>query len=375
MTKTTGLNVLVAMPLGEFGGGAEQMLINYLAYRNQDSSVHLHILFFSSGKLADSVQDLGYPTRVIHAGRIREIGRLMGIQRKVSQLIEEWQINCVLAWMPKACAYVALPARLGRKPLFIWRHDIPTSLDRLDRLVLRYGRPVSVACSSEIANRALQRFGFKGFSLQAIHPGVAPVPFDGNAVNVIRDMVLGGREGVIIGTVARLQPWKRVDLFLKAMADLKGRVPNVKTLVVGGESHGLSKGHADELKRLGKQLLGDDVIFAGEQRNVGDWLQAMDVFVLPSDAEPFGIALVEALIAGKPIVACAGGGPEEIVCNDSLGILLPATPNPQDMAVAIEKLLDPAVRSKARTVNPMSAARFAPELMASRIDQWLATAP
>lgn len=368
------MNAMVVMPLGEFGGGAERMLYNYLAHRRQDGSLRVFVVFLSPGKLADSVREMGYPTAIVSAGRVRELGRLLATQHSVGQLIDTWSIDRVLAWMPKACAYVALPARIRGVPLLIWRHDIPTSLDRLDKLVLRYGRPRSMACSSEAANRALQACGVSGVSTLAIHPGVAPVPFDTESVQVIRGTFLGNSRGPVVGTVTRLQPWKRVDLLLQSAALLKVRFPEVKVLVVGGESHGLSKGHAAQLQSLGRQLIGDDALFVGEQSNVGDWLQVMDVFVLPSNCEPFGIALVEALLAGKPVVACSGGGPDEIVGDEGIGVLLSTSPTPEDMAAAITRLLDPRARSRARTVNPKSAARFSPEQMAIRIDEWLTTA-
>ena len=60
----------------------------------------------------------------------------------------------------------------------------------------------------------------------------------------------------------------------------------------------------------------------GVQRNVPEWMQAMDVVVHASEREPFGIVVVEAMALGKPVVATRPGGPEEIITHDSDGQLV-----------------------------------------------------
>jgi|GEM_PF-6350350 len=366
------MNVLIAMPLGEFGGGAERMLLNYLsARRTQNSQLNISLVFLSPGSLVEEVQKLGYTAIVLSAGRVRQIHRLLYVQYRLGLLIAAWKIHRVLAWMPKACAYVTFPARMRQVPLYLWRHDIPWQLDRLDKWVFRYGRPAAVACSSRFAEQALQSSTVREVHSCAIHPGVERHPYNPTVVKEIRSTLLDQSGGVIVGTVTRLQPWKRVDLFLRAAAELKQSVSEVKALIVGGESHGLSSGHEAELRALGYQLLGDNAIFVGEQRDVGNWLQAMDVFVLPSEGEPFGMALVEALMSGKPVVACGGGGPEEILSPSTVGRLLPANPSPAELARAMEDMLDPALREDAKVVNQEEGKRFSTGAMATKIDEWL----
>ncbi|MFB5189224.1 glycosyltransferase family 4 protein [Alicyclobacillus fastidiosus] len=365
------MNVLVVMPLGEFGGGAEQMLYTYLASRKGDTKVKLHVLFLSPGGLVEAIRQMGYPVAVISAGRVREVRRLVQVQSEVGKLLDTWQIERVLAWMPKAGIYVSLPTKQRRIPLFVWRHDIPSFLSRLDRWVLQFNRPAGLACSSELACRALQRTLRNSVEATSIHPGTPPLSYRPSEVMNIRRSVLQGEPGIIVGTVARLQPWKRIDLFLQSIALLHRTFPEVRALVVGGESHGLSKGYSSELHALGKELLGDAVVFAGEQRNVGDWLQAMDVFVLASQGEPFGISLVEALLAGKPVVACAGGGPEEIIDHHTVGTVVSRDPGPEEMAKAIGPFLQPEVRERAKQQNPIRGGAFSPHAMANRIDNWV----
>ena len=76
----------------------------------------------------------------------------------------------------------------------------------------------------------------------------------------------------------------------------------------------------------------------GVQRNVPEWMQAMDVVVHASEREPFGIVVVEAMAIGKPVVATRPGGPEEIITHGSDGQLVTWN-KPDEMAEAILKYL------------------------------------
>ena len=72
----------------------------------------------------------------------------------------------------------------------------------------------------------------------------------------------------------------------------------------------------------------------GKQRNVPEWMQAMDVIVHASDREPFGIVVVEAMALGKPVIATKPGGPEEIIEHKKSGLLIPFN-DPHALAEAV----------------------------------------
>jgi glycosyltransferase involved in cell wall biosynthesis len=78
---------------------------------------------------------------------------------------------------------------------------------------------------------------------------------------------------------------------------------------------------------------------AGLQRNVPEWVQAMDVFVHASDQEPFGIVIIEAMALGKPVIAGNAGGPTEII-TDGVNGLLTAYDDAEALTEAILRYLD-----------------------------------
>jgi glycosyltransferase involved in cell wall biosynthesis len=97
-------------------------------------------------------------------------------------------------------------------------------------------------------------------------------------------------------------------------------------------------------ERVNSSGLAGAVHLLGFRTDAFALLNASDVFVLPSFAEPFGLVLLEAMAFSKPVVAVDRGGPSEIVVNGSTGLL---APSPDAAAIAdalMEVLADPALQ-------------------------------
>jgi glycosyltransferase involved in cell wall biosynthesis len=88
------------------------------------------------------------------------------------------------------------------------------------------------------------------------------------------------------------------------------------------------------------------VTFTGFREDVERVMAALDVFVVSSSAEGFSLTTVQAMAAGLPVVATRCGGPEEILRNGELGVLVP-TRSPEALADAVQRLVDrPAERRR-----------------------------
>ncbi|MFZ4589880.1 MAG: glycosyltransferase family 4 protein [Ignavibacteria bacterium] len=127
-----------------------------------------------------------------------------------------------------------------------------------------------------------------------------------------------GIEGeIIIGSSANIRIWKRLDKIVYLMNKLKNN--NVKAIIVGD---GPCK---SELIKLAEELnLKDRIIFIDKTNNIADYLQIMDIFILPSDnSESFGNSAVEALGWGIPtFVYSDGGGLTEHIINNETGFIV-----------------------------------------------------
>ena len=147
----------------------------------------------------------------------------------------------------------------------------------------------------------------------------------------------------LAGVVSRLEaPRKGHHIFLDAMARLAARYPDVHGVLIGD-----GPGRAALEQRARALGLAGRITFAGTQRDVKAWLAALDLFVLPSLHEGFPMAIVEAMAAGRPIIATAVAGVPDLVVDGETGRLVP----PGDavaLAAALEKLLD----------DPVCARRF-----------------
>ena len=148
------------------------------------------------------------------------------------------------------------------------------------------------------------------------------------------------KEGLVLGIVATLRSWKGHDYLLEALAALKR--PDVKLLIVG---HGPQ--HENIQRRIDELGLTDQVVMPGNQDTVRPWLQAMDLFVLPSYAnEGVPQSILQAMLCGLPAISTPVGSIEEAVHHEQTGLIVPPKDS-EALKVAIETLLDsPELRAQ-----------------------------
>lgn len=126
------------------------------------------------------------------------------------------------------------------------------------------------------------------------------------------------KDHAVIGTIARFTPDKGHDILLQALYEILKEKPNVQLVFVGDGKQRYKI--IDLTQRLG---LTDNVIFIKSQLNTVNILSVMDVFMFtPRRKEGLGIALLEALASGKPVVATNVGGIASIVRDGVNGFLV-----------------------------------------------------
>lgn len=145
-------------------------------------------------------------------------------------------------------------------------------------------------------------------------------------------------DATVVGAVGRLTYQKAPEDFL-AMIDHLGRPGVVGVWVGGGEL-------AEQVARLADAKPAGRIVLAGERQDVPEILPAFDVFMLPSRYEGLPTAVVEAMVAGVPVVATAVNAVGDVVVPGETGLLVP--PQRPDLAAdAVRYLLDqPAVAAR-----------------------------
>ncbi len=167
--------------------------------------------------------------------------------------------------------------------------------------------------------------------------------------------------GAIVGIVATLRPVKRHDLFLRALATVRERDPNVKGLVVGGDG-----GTRRATERLAKRIgLEGAVHFAGGVSDSKPFVRALDILAVCSDSEGFPNVVLEAMACGKPVVSTRVPGAEDAVVHGGTGLLVP-TGDGAALADALTRILGDAelretmghaARERVRSFSVRAAAR------------------
>lgn len=210
-----------------------------------------------------------------------------------------------------------------------WHHRL------VDRLTVQAAHAVT-CCSEAVRQFLLWRIGGGPQKYIVIHNGVSTARFCSLPTLYRSDMGLQGRTPVV-GTICRLvEPKKGLTVLLKAIAELSRPTgsPPCQLLIVG-EGPAL-----EQLQKFSFECrLQDWVLFSGMRRDIDRMLAIMDIFVLPSLYEGFGISIIEAMAAGKAVIATAVGGIPEIIVDGQTGVLVPPN-DPVALAVAIKDLLD-----------------------------------
>jgi glycosyltransferase involved in cell wall biosynthesis len=353
----------------EVGGGAEEALLDLLRFLDRDrfqpllivadradwlrgvdlEGVEVHRLFGEQPEvLARSRETLGdlWPN-------LRSLGHSLGPVGQVWRAIRRSRADVVHTNSLKTHVLGGVAARLCGRPLIWDVRDIlpPGPARRMLLAVARLTRPHLVAMSQAVADSLRPA----GCATTVVHGGRSPEHFVRcEPAPELREELGLSPEDLVIAVVARLTPWKGHMVLLDAFRAVHREHPRARLLVVGAPTF-WDPGYEATLRERAAELgCGEAVRWLGFREDIPQLLALSDLMVLPSDTEPFGIVIVEGMIAGKPVVVCDTGGPPEIVADDETGLVVP-TWQVGPLADAICALLsDPA---RARRMGEAGRAR------------------
>jgi glycosyltransferase involved in cell wall biosynthesis len=271
---------------------------------------------------------------------------------RLARLARQLDVDIVHTNGLKAHILGGLAGRLIRRPV-VWhlRDFLPRGLS--GRVFRRSARslPALVFTVSDAVTADLQTLGPRPVPVVRLYDPIDITRFEpGLSTNHMREELFLGAETPLVGMVAHLTPWKGHEDFLRIAQIVGDAMPRVRFLVAGGPIYetGGHSGYAESLRtRAGELGLGDKVIFLGSRDDVPKILASLDVLVhCPTAPEPYGLVVIEAMAAQRPVVAASAGGIPEIVQHDITGLLT----EPGDIggfAAAVLRLLgDSALRCR-----------------------------
>jgi len=366
-------------------GGAEL----FLADLAQACAAWSRVVLLEEGPFVDMLRNRGVIVESValpvDAKRLSKSAGISSMLQVAPQLLKFYRevrrrlegANLIYCNTPKAIVLGGLVARTTRRNLVVHLHDLLTeehfsgmNLKLLQFVARRAGL---VIANSKATAETFVATGGKASVVEVVYNGFEPSQFarPKDFSQAALRKRLGLPTGSMIGIFGRLTRWKGQHVALEALRSL----PGVHLAVVGEALFTEDdRAYRDELHRTAEEPgLQGRVHFLGFQSDVTPLLQAMDVVVHCSvAAEPFGRVIVEAMLAGTPVVATHGGGVDEIITEGQDGFLVPPA-DPAALALAVGRIIqDPALAAKLPSAALESASeRFSMEKTVGRIRQLL----
>jgi len=250
------------------------------------------------------------------------------------------------------CFCVVLMARKN-KIIYIVENNIPEVLHNNRSLVYRillqflYKLLISRVSGFVFTSKALARDFKKGYGIKSARMTVIPLGVDIGKIDAIKygmpesDAKLF-KEVEGIATVMNFTPQKDIDTIIEAFAQVQKDYSRLRLFIIGS-----GYGHAPFKERLKELKIEDKVHFFGWKQNVAPYLRKCKIFVFSSRYEGFGLAILEAMSLGLPVISSdTKYGPADILGNQKYGLLYPVG-NVKKLSEEIRLLLtDPQLAKK-----------------------------
>lgn len=347
-------------------GGAEQAMLHVLAGldRRHWRPVLWHLPAPGIAPLLERASDLDIEVRAVPymplgrqgAARIPQFIRSLRAERPaVFHAHLTWPLACKHALC--AAALAGIPAVIATEQLFV---DLPYNRStRIQQRIIATGVNCYIAVSCDIARRLHRVFRLPQRKIKVIPNAIPLNDFDRPAKPELRARFNGASDRPIVLSVARLDQQKGHSYLLEAAS----MMPEALFVLVG---EGPERATIEQ--RITELGLDARVILLGYRQDVPDLLAMCDVFVLPSLYEGLPLSILEAMAAGKPVIASAIGGTDEAVVHGETGLLVPPA-QPQALAHAIRRFLaDPALAHRTASAGKQRVYKeFSAEVMTQRI--------
>lgn len=340
---------------GNLFGGVETYLITLAKLRHLCPAMESHFGVCFPGRLRDELTAAGVPVYDPGSVRVSRPWTVLRARRRLRGVLREHRFDAAVVHSSWPHAVFAPAVRRAGVRLV---HALHGEIDRghwLNRWAARTPPDVVIANSRFVAKSAADFF--PGVVPEPVYPPVAPPGIDrGDARRSVRAELGTGAETVVILQASRPERWKGQAVHVAALGRLKD-VPDWEAWFAGGAQRVGEDEFLAELKASAERLgIGHRVKFLGQRADVPRLMAAADLYCQPNTGpEPFGIAFVEALYAGLPVVTSGFGGAVEIVTPEC-GMLCP----PGEAGAVAEALAgliaDPDRRAELGRAGPTRAA-------------------
>jgi len=322
---------------GNLFGGIETILVTLARHRHACPELNPEVALCFEGRLSREIAAAGVLVHQLGEVRASRPQSVAGARRALARLCGARSYDVVVLHAAWSHALFAPVARKRGLPTVLWIHDLWAGRHWTERWARRTP-PDLLICNSRFTESSA-RAAFPHVPSAVVY---APVDLPGSRMSndarrTVRREFDTPDDAVVIVQASRLEAWKGHEVLIDALARLEQR--DWVWWQIGGPQRPREAAYLDSLRsRVRRRGIAARVRFAGQRDDVARCLPAADFHCQPNvEPEPFGVAFVEALGAGLPVVATRIGGAPEIV-DDTCGRLVPPK-DTQALAASLSELI------------------------------------
>jgi glycosyltransferase involved in cell wall biosynthesis len=313
-------------------GGAERQLVNLVQNAAPDAVQHIVCYFHAPDDYAGAISAVS----TVHCLNLPFRWPWLYAPIKLLKILEREKPDIVQTWLMDADLAGRLALLLRPGPLLVntlhsttydnetirvsgWSPRKMAGYRLLEKLTIRLANPYFVAVSNTAKESAQRNLGIQACDIRVIYNSIdeRTLRCDSGARDRIRDELRLPSNALVFINVSRIRKEKGLFVLIAAFALVYATCPTAFLVLVGDGPD------RENLRRVANELgVFDRVRFTGTREDIGALLEAADVFVFPSLSEGLGLAPIEAMMKGLPVIASRIGALQEIVADGESGFLV-----------------------------------------------------
>jgi glycosyltransferase involved in cell wall biosynthesis len=362
--KPRRIKVLHLVTSLEVGGAQHGMLLGLPRF-DSDQYEHIACSIMDRMQMASQFREAGVEVRSLGLSRKTDIGVVL----RLRALLKEIRPDVLHTYLLHGNILGRLIGRLVGVPVIIGSERTIGQARKWGRLATRLTNPLTdaVEVNSEIGGRAIERdLGVPSEKIELVRSGLDLSVFSSaNRRDELRSEFGVTADQHLIVYMGRLRTVKGVEFGIRAFATALEQLPNIRMVLTG---EGDQRNFLSSL--VSKLGISEQVEFLGVRNDVPELLGAADSVLMPSLTEGFPRTAIEAMAAGKPVIATNVGGTPEAIIDDETGILVPARDS-DALASAIVRLVgDSDLQARLGAAGRERAAQnYSVDKYVSRLDE------
>lgn len=336
------VKVMYITPLFGKMGGSERNIYDIVGNIDRERFIP-YLVCLQGGELVEEIKSKGICTKII---TLKKIFSIEAVRKGIDlyKFIRGEGITVVVTYHHDADIWGGVVAMLAGTPVVIsCRRDMGYQLGKkhiwtyrfLNRL---YTKIITV--SDAVKNVIVNYEWADPDNIITIHNGVKYSDFQSRltkeeGVTLKKSFGIEPSD-IVIGNFGTLRPVKGQLYLAQAIREIVKKQGNIKVLFVGFKD----SGYFEEIQAvINEDGLSKYFIFTGDRRDIAEILSIIDIYVLSSISEGFPNAVLEAMAAGKPVIATNSGGSPEAVIHKKTGLLVPPCDS-NALSDAIQRLIE-----------------------------------